>query len=82
MNRLHVPDELRPVEERYPVVLVVIGVHSPTFVHEADARALPDAVERYGAPPGAGRSRAGYVAALGGTLELIVDLGDEQLKIA
>ena len=46
INCLHVLDELRELEERYADVLVVIGVHSPKFPHEADA--VGDAVERYG----------------------------------
>ena len=48
INCLHVLDELRPVEEHYADELVVIGVHSPKFVHEADPVALAAAVERYG----------------------------------
>jgi thiol-disulfide isomerase/thioredoxin len=47
VNCLHVLDELRPVEEEFGDVLVTIGVHSPKFVHEADAEALKAAVERY-----------------------------------
>jgi thiol-disulfide isomerase/thioredoxin len=47
VNCLHVLDELRPLEERYAEELVVIGVHSPKFVHEADPEALRAAVERY-----------------------------------
>jgi thiol-disulfide isomerase/thioredoxin len=47
VNCLHVLDELRPLEEKYDGELVVIGVHSPKFVHEADAAALAAAVERY-----------------------------------
>ena len=47
INCLHVLDELRPVEERYDGELVVVGVHSPKFVHEADPDALRAAVERY-----------------------------------
>jgi hypothetical protein len=47
VNCLHVLDELRPLEERYAGELVVIGVHSPKFVHEADPEALRAAVERY-----------------------------------
>jgi thiol-disulfide isomerase/thioredoxin len=47
VNCLHVLDELRPVEERFPDALTVIGVHSPKFEHEADADALAAAVERY-----------------------------------
>ena len=48
INCLHVLDELRPVEERYADVLVVIGVHSPKFEHEKDPDALAAAVQRYG----------------------------------
>jgi thiol-disulfide isomerase/thioredoxin len=48
INCLHVLDELRPLEEKYGDVLVVIGVHSPKFEHERDADALAAAVERYG----------------------------------
>src|ERR687894_296944 len=40
INCLHVLDELRPLEERYGDVLVVIGVHSPKFEHERDPAAL------------------------------------------
>ena len=47
VNCLHVLDELRPVEEAYADELVVVGVHSPKFVHEADPDALAAAVERY-----------------------------------
>lgn len=52
INCLHVVDELRPVEQKYghgdDAVLVVVGVHSPKFVHEADHNAVVAAVERYG----------------------------------
>jgi thiol-disulfide isomerase/thioredoxin len=48
VNCLHVLDELRPLEEKYGDVLVVIGVHSPKFEHERDAAAVAAAVERYG----------------------------------
>ncbi|RYP85353.1 redoxin domain-containing protein [Nocardioides guangzhouensis] len=47
INCLHVLDELRPVEEAYADELVMVGVHSPKFVHEADPQALAAAVERY-----------------------------------
>src|SRR5687767_14546313 len=47
INCLHVLDELRPLEHKYEDVLVTVGVHSPKFVHEADAEALKAAVERY-----------------------------------
>lgn len=48
VNCLHVLDELRPLEEKYGDVLVVVGVHSPKFEHEKDPAALAAAVERYG----------------------------------
>ncbi|GGX93508.1 thioredoxin-like domain-containing protein [Streptomyces minutiscleroticus] len=48
INCLHVLDELRELEEKHRDTLVIIGVHSPKFVHEADHRAVVDAVERYG----------------------------------
>ncbi|MFC6153071.1 NHL domain-containing thioredoxin family protein [Nocardioides yefusunii] len=47
INCLHVLDELRPVEQKWADELVVVGVHSPKFVHEADPVALAAAVERY-----------------------------------
>jgi thiol-disulfide isomerase/thioredoxin len=47
-NCLHVLDELRPLEERYADVLVVVGVHSPKFEHEREHEAVLAAVERYG----------------------------------
>ncbi|MEV0716423.1 NHL domain-containing thioredoxin family protein [Asanoa sp. NPDC050611] len=47
INCLHVLDELRPLEEKYADVLVVVGVHSPKFEHERDPAALRAAVERY-----------------------------------
>lgn len=47
INCLHVLDELRDLEEQYRDVLVIVGVHSPKFVHEADPVALAAAVERY-----------------------------------
>ncbi|MGX5357042.1 NHL domain-containing thioredoxin family protein [Kocuria sp. KH4] len=47
INCLHVLDELRPLEERFPDVLVTVGVHSPKFEHEADPEALAAAVDRY-----------------------------------
>jgi thiol-disulfide isomerase/thioredoxin len=48
VNCLHVLDELRELEARFGDELVVLGVHSPKFPHEADHAALRDAVERYG----------------------------------
>jgi thiol-disulfide isomerase/thioredoxin len=47
VNCLHVLDELRPLEQRFADVLVVVGVHSPKFAHEADHATVVDAVERY-----------------------------------
>jgi len=47
INCLHVLDELRPLEDRYADELIVVGVHSPKFAHEADPDALAAAVERY-----------------------------------
>ncbi|MEU4681619.1 NHL domain-containing thioredoxin family protein [Streptomyces xinghaiensis] len=47
VNCLHVLDELRELEEKHRDTVVVIGVHSPKFVHEADHQAVVDAVERY-----------------------------------
>ena len=47
VNCLHVLDELRPLEEEHADSLVLIGVHSPKFEHEADPAALAAAVERY-----------------------------------
>ena len=40
INCLHVLDELRPLEDKYADVLVIIGVHSPKFEHEKDPDAL------------------------------------------
>ncbi|MGP3687161.1 NHL domain-containing thioredoxin family protein [Streptomyces sp. IBSNAI002] len=47
INCLHVLDELRELEEKHRDTVVIIGVHSPKFVHEADHDAVVDAVERY-----------------------------------
>ncbi|GAA2708443.1 MULTISPECIES: NHL domain-containing thioredoxin family protein [Streptomyces] len=47
INCLHVLDELRELEEKHRDTVVVVGVHSPKFVHEADHRSVVDAVERY-----------------------------------
>jgi thiol-disulfide isomerase/thioredoxin len=47
VNCLHVLDELRELERKYADVLVIVGVHSPKFVHEADPAAVEAAVERY-----------------------------------
>ncbi|MFE7619872.1 NHL domain-containing thioredoxin family protein [Streptomyces sp. NPDC057496] len=48
VNCLHVLDELRELEEKHRDTVVIIGVHSPKFAHEAEHRAVVDAVERYG----------------------------------
>ncbi|MEV6022866.1 NHL domain-containing thioredoxin family protein [Streptomyces sp. NPDC052036] len=48
VNCLHVLDELRELEEKHRDTVVIIGVHSPKFVHEAEHEAVVDAVERYG----------------------------------
>jgi thiol-disulfide isomerase/thioredoxin len=47
VNCLHVLDELRELEAKHRDVLVIVGVHSPKFAHEADPDALAAAVERY-----------------------------------
>ncbi|MFJ1582302.1 NHL domain-containing thioredoxin family protein [Streptomyces sp. NPDC088197] len=47
VNCLHVLDELRALEERHRDTVVIVGVHSPKFVHEAEHQAVVDAVERY-----------------------------------
>ncbi|WP_189130895.1 NHL domain-containing thioredoxin family protein [Wenjunlia tyrosinilytica] len=47
INCLHVLDELRELEEKHRDTVVIVGVHSPKFVHEADHQAVLDAVERY-----------------------------------
>ena len=46
-NCLHVLDELRALEHEFADVLVVVGVHSPKFAHEANHAAVVAAVERY-----------------------------------
>ncbi|MEW1797581.1 NHL domain-containing thioredoxin family protein [Streptomyces niveus] len=47
INCLHVLDELRELEQKHSDTVVIIGVHSPKFVHEAEHAAVVDAVERY-----------------------------------
>ncbi|MET9356249.1 NHL domain-containing thioredoxin family protein [Streptomyces sp. NPDC006617] len=47
INCLHALDELRGLEEGHRDTVVIVGVHSPKFVHEADHRAVLYAVERY-----------------------------------
>ncbi|MDI5970633.1 redoxin domain-containing protein [Streptomyces sp. SL13] len=48
INCLHVLDELRELEARHRDSVVIVGVHSPKFVHEAEHASVVDAVERYG----------------------------------
>ncbi|MFJ2739588.1 NHL domain-containing thioredoxin family protein [Streptomyces sp. NPDC087440] len=47
INCLHVLDELRELEQRHGDTTVILGVHSPKFVHEAEHQAVVDATERY-----------------------------------
>ncbi|MBP0459774.1 NHL domain-containing thioredoxin family protein [Streptomyces montanisoli] len=47
VNCLHAMDSLRDLEENHKDTVVVVGVHSPKFVHEAEHAAVVDAVERY-----------------------------------
>ena len=47
VNCLRLLEELRPIEERYADVLVVVGIHSPKFPHEADHAAVERAVARH-----------------------------------
>lgn len=47
VNCLHVLDELRELEEKHRDTVVIVGVLSPKFVHEAEHQAVVDAVERY-----------------------------------
>ncbi len=47
INCIRVIEELRPLEERFGDRLVVIGVHSPKFPHEADHTAVARAVARH-----------------------------------
>lgn len=47
VNCLHVLDELRPLAAEFPDTLVVVGVHSPKFDHEAEPAALDAAVQRF-----------------------------------
>lgn len=48
VNCHHVLAELRPLEEKYPDVLTVVGVHSPKFEHEKDPEAVRAGIERHG----------------------------------
>ncbi|MFE6780388.1 NHL domain-containing thioredoxin family protein [Streptomyces sp. NPDC057702] len=47
VNCLHVLDELRELEEKHRDTVVIVGVHSPKFVHEAEHQSVVDATERY-----------------------------------
>jgi DNA-binding beta-propeller fold protein YncE len=47
INCLRVVEELRPLEARFGDRLVVIGVHSPKFPHEADHAAVARSVARH-----------------------------------
>ena len=47
INCLRVIEELRELEDRFGDRLVVIGVHSPKFPHEADHAAVERAVRRH-----------------------------------
>ena len=47
INCIRVIEELRPLEDRFGDQLVVIGVHSPKFPHEADHTAVARAVARH-----------------------------------
>jgi thiol-disulfide isomerase/thioredoxin len=47
VNCLRVAEELRMLERRFADVLVVVGVHSPKFVHETDHDAVRSAVARH-----------------------------------
>jgi thiol-disulfide isomerase/thioredoxin len=48
VNCLHVLDELRPLEAELGDAVVVVGVHTPKFEHEATPDALTAAVARMG----------------------------------
>jgi thiol-disulfide isomerase/thioredoxin len=47
INCLRVVEELRPLEERFGDLLVVIGIHSPKFPHESDHASVTRAVARH-----------------------------------
>ncbi|GGV69673.1 hypothetical protein GCM10010261_64330 [Streptomyces pilosus] len=47
INCLHALDELRGLEERHRDTVVIVGVHSPKFAHEAEHEAVVDAAGRY-----------------------------------
>ena len=47
VNCQHVLDELRPLEEEFADVLVIVGVHSPKFAHEGTVEAVDAAVRRW-----------------------------------
>lgn len=48
VNCHHVLAELEELEARFADVLTVVGVHSPKFEHEKDARAVEAAMHRHG----------------------------------
>jgi thiol-disulfide isomerase/thioredoxin len=48
VNCLRVLDELAALEDRHGDALVVLGVHSPKFPHEAEPAAVDAAVRRHG----------------------------------
>src|SRR5690349_15856262 len=48
VNCLRVLDELTDLEDRHGDALVVLGVHSPKFPHEAEPAAVDAAVRRHG----------------------------------
>ena len=48
VNCLRVLDELAELEDRHGDALVVLGVHSPKFPHEAEPAAVDAAVRRHG----------------------------------
>lgn len=45
-NCIRVAEELRVLERRYPEVLVIVGVHSPKFVHERSPEVVAAAAAR------------------------------------
>ncbi|WP_329456952.1 NHL domain-containing thioredoxin family protein [Streptomyces sp. NBC_01497] len=47
VNCLHAMDAMRELEETHQDTVVIVGVHSPKFAHEAEHEAVVDAVERY-----------------------------------
>lgn len=47
VNCLHVLDELHPLRERFGADLVVLGIHSPKFPHEAEHATALTAIARH-----------------------------------